>query len=58
MKTIQARCTIMQKIKEQGIDRKTSPPIVDAVHLNLEVLAGELHTRRRAAWNELEILGE
>jgi zinc protease len=43
MKTIQAPCTIMQKIKEKGIDRKTSPPIVDAVHLNLELPLYEKH---------------
>ena len=43
MKTIQAPCTTMQKIKEKEIDRKVSPPIVDAVHLNIELPMYEKH---------------
>ncbi len=33
----------MQKIKEKGIDRKITPPIVDAVHLNIELPMYEKH---------------
>jgi zinc protease len=33
----------MQKIKEQGIDRKISPPIVDAAHLHIELPLYEKH---------------
>lgn len=33
----------MQKINEAGIDRKTSPPIVDAAHLHIELPMYEKH---------------
>jgi predicted Zn-dependent peptidase len=33
----------MQKIKEKGIDRRLSPPIVDAAHLNIELPKYERH---------------
>jgi len=33
----------MQKIKERGIDRKVSPPIVDAAHLHIELPMYEKH---------------
>jgi zinc protease len=33
----------MQKIKERGIDRKISPPIVDAAHLHIELPMYEKH---------------
>jgi zinc protease len=43
MKIIQAPCTTMQKIKEKGIDRSVSPPIVDAIHLNINLPVYEKH---------------
>jgi zinc protease len=33
----------MPKIKEKGIDRKVSPPIVDAIHLHIELPKYEKH---------------
>jgi len=33
----------MEKIKERGINRKVSPPIVDAVHLHIDLPRYELH---------------
>ncbi len=43
MKTTQALCTTMPKIKEKGIDRKMSPPTVDAAHLHIELPLYEKH---------------
>ena len=43
MKIIQAPCTTMQKIKEKGIDRSVTPPIVDAIHLNISLPMYEKH---------------
>jgi zinc protease len=42
-KRIQALCSTMPKIKEQGIDRTIAPAIVDAAHLHIELPKYEKH---------------